>query len=432
MTEVLDPPAGPPADGGPAHAVVQLVERLSRALADVAESPAWSMTPDEQREALIGLHRAEAGLVELRLRVLASADRNEVGADSGATSTPAWFAHATRTTTAAGFRDLRLAQALDSDFEATRRALAAGQVDAEKASVVVQAVRALTDEHDDLPAGIRATAEAHLLELAREHDAPTLRQLGKRLFEVVCPEAADEAEGRKLEEEERRARRLVYLSITDNGDGTSGGRFRLPTLHADLLKKALQELTSPRRLGDGRQDPRTGKKLSQSTLLGQGFMDLLENHLDLDSLPGNGGSPFTLVVNIDLDVLMNGLGAAAVETGHRISAGEARRLACKAGIIPAVLGGDSVPLDLGRERRLFSKHQRVALAKRYGGCAAVNCDRPPAWAEAHHVDPWRRGGRTDLDNGIPLCPPHHRMADSPQSWNMRRLPGGGVRFSRRT
>ena len=39
------------------------------------------------------------------------------------------------------------------------------------------------------------------------------------------------------------------------------------------------------------------------------------------------------------------LGAAAVETGHRISAAEARRLACNAAIIPMVLGGDSMPLD---------------------------------------------------------------------------------------
>jgi hypothetical protein len=96
-----------------------------------------------------------------------------------------------------------------------------------------------------------------------------------------------------------------------------------------------------------------------------------------------------------------------------------------------VLDGSSVPLDLGREQRLFTKHQRIALAQQYDGCAAVNCDRPPAWTEIHHPDPWSYGGRTDLTNGLPLCPPHHRMADHPESWTMRRLPHGGVRFSRR-
>jgi hypothetical protein len=97
-----------------------------------------------------------------------------------------------------------------------------------------------------------------------------------------------------------------------------------------------------------------------------------------------------------------------------------------------VLDGDSVPVDLGRERRLFSKHQKIALDHRYRGCAAANCDRPPSWTEYHHTDPWRHGGRTDLANGLPLCPPHHRMADHPQSWTMHRLPDGSVRFNRRT
>jgi hypothetical protein len=46
-----------------------------------------------------------------------------------------------------------------------------------------------------------------------------------------------------------------------------------------------------------------------------------------------------------------------------------------------ILDGDSVPLDMGRERRLFTTHQRIALHHKYGGCAADNCDRPPAWTE---------------------------------------------------
>ena len=72
--------------------------------------------------------------------------------------------------------------------------------------MVVDAVQTLAEEHEDLPEGTHAAAEAHLVELARKHDARILRRLGKRLFEVVCPEAADEAEGRTLAQEEARAR----------------------------------------------------------------------------------------------------------------------------------------------------------------------------------------------------------------------------------
>ncbi len=409
-----------------------MTDVLGRRLDDLIDAPLWAMSPAEQAEAVLEVRRQRARLKELELRLLREADASGVGKDEGATSTAAWLAEKTATRPAAWFGDLHLAQALDDAFEPTRQAFAAGDIDAEKARAVVRAVTKLADEHDDLPAGTHEKAEAHLLDLATRFDAKTLRELGRRLFEVVCPEAADEAEGRTVAEEEKRARRLAFLSMRDNGDGTVEGRFRLPALHADLLKKVLEELTSPRRLGGGRLDPETGAKLPASTLLGHGFMDLLENHLDLESLPRRDGSPFTMVVTVGLDVLQTGIGTAVTENGTKISAGEARRLACTAGIIPMVLGGDSMPLDLGRERRLFSKHQKIAMDHQYGGCAAEGCDRSSSWVEYHHSEPWHRGGRTDLEDGLPFCPPHHHMADHPELWDMRRLPTGGIRFSRRT
>ncbi len=413
------------------HTLVRFTDALSAALDRVASTPAWSMTPDEQAQVLVRLRRQQARLREMELRVLVAADRNEVGVDDGSTSTAAWVAHRTARTRQSCFRDLHLAQALDGDFPATRDALATGRIDVEKAGVVVAAVRRLGEEHEALPDGTHAAAEAHLLELARDFDAVTLRRLGKRLFEVVCPEAADEAEGRRLAAEEERARRLAYLTLHDNGDGTSEGRFRLPALHADLLRKAVQALTSPRRIGDRRLDPATGKRLPAATLHGHGLMELLEDHLDPTSMPSVNGSPFTLVVTIGLEALRSGCGSATVDTGTRISAGEARRLACKAGIIPMVLDGDSMPLDVGREKRLFDRYQKIAINHRYRGCAAAACDRPPAWVEYHHPTAWRHGGRTDARDGLPLCPPHHRMADHPEAWDMTRLPDGGVRFRRR-
>ncbi|NYG06459.1 hypothetical protein BJ986_000946 [Phycicoccus badiiscoriae] len=96
-----------------------------------------------------------------------------------------------------------------------------------------------------------------------------------------------------------------------------------------------------------------------------------------------------------------------------MSASEARRLACNAGLVPAVLDGASLPLDLGRAERFFTEAQRVALATRYDACAAFGCDRPYAWCELHHEDPWHRGGKTDLALAVPLCGHHHRRAHDP-------------------
>ena len=423
----------PPDTGGAAtapHRLVGFARSLHGALDRAHEVPVWSMTTVEEREALVALDRAESRLAALRLRVLARADTDDVGAESGSTSTAAWVAHTTRQTRAVAGAGLRLATHLTETFPATGAALAAGVVNVDQATVIVAAVCRLTTEHDDLPPDIHAVAEAHLLDLAAGCDAVALRRLGQRLFEVVCPEAADAAAGEQLRKDEERAARVASFTMRDNGDGTHQGHFRLPDLHAAVLKKALQALTAPRRTGTGRVDPETGKKLPYPVLLGQGLMELLEG-LDPDRLPAQGGSPFTVVVTVSLDALRTGLGVAVLDSGEYISPGQTRRLACKAGIIPMVLGGDSVPLDLGRERRLYSKHQRIAMAHIHRGCADTNCDRPPAWTEAHHKKPWSRGGSTDLSDGIPLCPPHHHMADHPETWNMKTMPGGGVRFSRR-
>ena len=114
-----------------------------------------------------------------------------------------------------------------------------------------------------------------------------------------------------------------------------------------------------------------------------------------------------------------------------ISAAEARRLACAAGLIPAVLGGASQLLDLGRSQRFFTEAQRVAGALRHQACAADGCDTPYAWCEAHHRTPWHTGGRTDLRDLVPLCGFHHRRIHDP-AYHHRYRPDGAITFTRRT
>ena len=121
-----------------------------------------------------------------------------------------------------------------------------------------------------------------------------------------------------------------------------------------------------------------------------------------------------------------------VDTGlHPDAAADARRLACGAGLVPAVTGGASQPLDLGRGKRLFTETQRVALALRHSTCSADGCDRPYAWCELHHHDPWSHGGTTELANAVPLCGFHHRRIHDPR-YHHRRTPGGALTFHRRT
>jgi len=117
----------------------------------------------------------------------------------------------------------------------------------------------------------------------------------------------------------------------------------------------------------------------------------------------------TTITRIDLDALRTGLGLGSIDgIDQPVSAGTIRRLAATADLIPMVLGTDSVPLDVGRTARLFSKAQRLALHERDGGCAS--CGQNINYTHAHHIRWWKRHrGRTDITNGVLLCSFCHHM-----------------------
>lgn len=135
----------------------------------------------------------------------------------------------------------------------------------------------------------------------------------------------------------------------------------------------------------------------------------------------NGGLPVsgaTVVVRVGLDDLAAGTGFATVDgLDQPVSISACRRMAAGGGIIPAVLGGRGEILDWGREKRLFTRAQRLALVERDGGC--VMCGLPPQMTRAHHLRWWQRdAGSTDLDNGVLLCEScQHRIHDN--GWEVR-------------
>ena len=105
--------------------------------------------------------------------------------------------------------------------------------------------------------------------------------------------------------------------------------------------------------------------------------------------------------------------------GRYGSSEDARRLAATHGVIPAVLGGKSEVLDVGRKKRLFTRAQRVAMALRQGGlCNRQGCDVPAAWCDANHRTDWAKGGTTSIDDAELVCPHdhtlHHQGVDFPR------------------
>jgi hypothetical protein len=156
--------------------------------------------------------------------------------------------------------------------------------------------------------------------------------------------------------------------------------------------------------------------------MGQALAELIERFAGGD-LPEAGGMAATIVVTMTLDQLQGGPGAAQLDTGDRITAGQARRLACQAGIIPLVLGGKSVPLDVGRRRRFHDRYQRLVIQRRDQTCTVHGCDVPGWLCHFHHDPPWGQGGGTSVEHGRMLCPRHHHQVHDPSYQTTHRADG---------
>jgi hypothetical protein len=174
------------------------------------------------------------------------------------------------------------------------------------------------------------------------------------------------------------------------------------------------------------------RKLPHARKLGLAFCELLER-VDPRTLPDHGSMGTELIITMSLEALRTKLATATAfgpDGATPISAAEARRLACNAGLIPAVLGTKGQVLDLGRAARLASKAQKKALMLAHPTCQGEHCDTPAAWCEVHHLKPWADGGTTDIEYLVLACNRDHlRMHDPGLTYEL--LPNGAIRFTRR-
>ena len=430
------------------HPLERALTDLHAVLNNVADVQAGYAPADARGRVLVGLAAAEARLVELRLRVMAvSAD---VAEGTGARDVAEWYAHATRTPGEVARADLALAQRLDRDQEVLSAALRRGEVNVAQSraiSHVVDQLPGLLKDTTEGPETIRA-AEAHLVREASRFGPRELRRLGRRILHVVAPAVAEAAEAAALERQERSALEKTRLTMRRCGDGTTRISAVVPDASGTRLATYLDAFANPRRTPADQDTAPTGDpvaKVAHPKRMGEAFCRFLEA-VDPTRLPLHGGDATTVVITIDLAALRKDLASATLPAGthvpgdahetapdeQRITAGEARRLACTAKLLPMVLGGESLPLDVGRAQRLFTPAQRKALLIRDGTCRAEGCTVPGTWCDAHHLIAWaEHRGRTDLTNGVLLCGHHHRRAHD-TTYRHDRLPDGTLRFTRRT
>jgi hypothetical protein len=221
------------------------------------------------------------------------------------------------------------------------------------------------------------------------------------------------------------------LRRSDLRDGMKRLIWDYDPLTAGVVDEIYDRATSPRRGGPRFVDPDQKARAealedddrTTEQIASDAFTELLRHAAELpnDVLLGKG-APAVRVLVPAAD-LAAGTGHGVIEGSNEVlSIGTVTTLACANGTQPALIDSLGNVLDLGREQRLFSRHQRVALAIRDGGCIWTGCERPPTWCEAHHIDHYAAGGRTDLDRGVLLCRHHHLKLHN-EHWQIRRRDG---------
>ncbi|MET8280344.1 DUF222 domain-containing protein [Micromonospora sp. NPDC005174] len=377
-----------------------MVEELAQAddaVAACVDAAAWTLAEHDLIAALDAAHRLTQRLAAIELTLVRELDGRGTARAQGASCTTVWLRERLRLTVPTARRLVDLAAALDNGHNGgVRQALADGNITAEQARVITDTV---TTVHDSAGTAAADKAVGVLVEWAGQFDPTLLRKVSTRILDHVAPDVAEAAAKAALDADARRADRDRHLTLSAQTDGRLRLTGILDAETAGVLRAAIDPLSAP----SGPDDQRSPGQRRHDALA-----DLCRLTLRTGDLPEHGGDPAQIVITTSYDALARGLSAGTLDAGFTVTPQTVRRLACDAAILPAVLGGTSQTLDVGRQRRLITGPLRRALVLRDRGCAFPGCDRPPRWCDAHHIRHWTDGGPTSLANAVLLCAHHHR------------------------
>jgi len=134
-----------------------------------------------------------------------------------------------------------------------------------------------------------------------------------------------------------------------------------------------------------------------------------------------------IFLHVDQDPLAaDGVLAATLDDGTRVSAETLRRLACDSSLVPVLHSAQGKTIDVGRRTRTVSPALRRALWIRDRGCRFPACTNH-LYLHGHHIAHWAHGGPTSADNLLLLCSRHHRLLHE-GGFEVRRAANGDVVF----
>lgn len=289
-------------------------------------------------------------------------------------------------------------------LRAVTSGVAAGHVSVEAADVIRGALGSPDDSVSESSLNEAATTLVH------EMPGLTLERLAARARELRTELDLDHVRDREGQLREHR-----YLRLAPQMDGMTRISGLLDPESAATVVAAFDAATSPRRGGprfvDKDAEAWAQRLVDDERTTDQVALDAFVDLIRLGTAADDGrvlGSrkPTVriLVTKAELDL---GRGAGHIEgQSVPVSIETVKRRACSDGVVPIRFDGKKA-MDLGRAERFYLPRQNTLIAARDGGCIAPGCDRPPSWAETHHINEWQHGGKTDVADGVLLCRHHH-------------------------
>nr|WP_042194543.1 HNH endonuclease signature motif containing protein [Kibdelosporangium sp. MJ126-NF4]CEL21395.1 putative HNH endonuclease domain protein [Kibdelosporangium sp. MJ126-NF4]CTQ96038.1 putative HNH endonuclease domain protein [Kibdelosporangium sp. MJ126-NF4] len=333
------------------------------------------------------------------LDLLAELDSRGSAYELGYSNTAALLVHTQNITRAEANQRLAHASALhdaktptgavvSASLPLTAQGLTTGEIGVGQVEVIRKFVGSLAHLKPDKV----ALAEELMVERATEDDPNALARYGERwVRDIVDPDGKP-----PHDDEPQRPERELRRHVLRDGRMEFKGRL---DAEAAALFEALLAPFEKREPGDARGYAERG---------GDAFADVLQQAANCPDLPTHNGFKTEIAFTISMDELARSVDGRVLP-GTRLTAGEARRLACDAHVLPVVMGGESKPLDIAVPAYVVPAHIRRGLVLRDRGCAFPSCDRPASVCHSHHVTPWLQGGPTVLGNLVLLCGQHHRL-----------------------
>ncbi len=378
--------------------VMELVERLDAAASELLAFVRRGGASSDELVGVLAGTKAVCGKLDILQAVAAASVAGSRGHGDGG-------AHVLAESTGMHRRDAR---------SQVRTAAAVGAVSAvqdavEEGRMPLANARQLADALDKTSAA-DVESDAELLAKAESLSPDQFAKEAKRWT------AERQADGGESEYRRQRARRNLRIWNGDDGmvhlygqfDPVTGRRIRnrinkeAHRLHdADKTQaRGLSEVdeNSAHRVHDADKRQARGSGGGVRSLP-QCMADAFEN---MTAGAAGGGKPYAdiaLVARLDPETeeLM-----ASTADGDPLPAGVVERLAGESSWFGLVLSARGVPMWKGRNIRRATESQFQVLMALYGGCAG--CGEPDEHKiHAHHMDPFAWGGRTDLDNLMPLC-----------------------------